>query len=90
MIDFYAIGAEYATKFDDREAAWEYALNIDQRVIDALANDAGRLVDTTHQSDLSLSEVTPHLSDHSWTIDAAENFARGFYQASQLNPGELE
>ncbi len=83
MTDFYAIGAEYASKFEDRKAAWEYALIHDERVVNALSQHIQGVSPAADTTDPEIRQVTPHLAEHSYLSDAAENFARGFHRESR-------
>jgi len=80
MTDFYAIGAEYASKFEDRKTAWEYALVHDERVLSALADHTRGVSPSSDPTDPEIRQATPHLAEHSSVSDAEENFARGFHR----------
>jgi hypothetical protein len=88
MIDFYSVGAEYASTFKDWEEAWQYALHNDRRVIEALTYP-------TEQSTTAAEVLASHLntnvmSNPTHLRDAAENFARGFTQAPPVDQVTLE
>jgi len=88
MIDFYALGAEYASTFNDWEEAWEYALHNDHRVSEAMAY-------STEPSSTAAEVLASHLntnmmSDPAHLREAAENFAKGFTQSPPVDQVTLE
>jgi len=88
MIDFYTVGAEYASTFKDWETAWEHALHHDQRVIEALTYPTEH--STTAAEVLASHLNTNIMSTPTLLHEAAENFARGFTQSPSVDQVTLE